>query len=150
MSISLQDLLTKIPVDTKDCVDKIRKRINTILREAIRKEIGLVLNRQDVEPNNGNSSEMVSVPISLVPGFPEVLKEFKFEDDFGLVAVLSRYRTDLQHMKDSSEGISKLINELLESQKGRDVLADREGMVKPVYQLVKNLLQILDRGSELV
>jgi hypothetical protein len=48
MSIRLQELLENIPDDTEERVDRTRKRINNEVREAIKRETGLALNRKDI------------------------------------------------------------------------------------------------------
>ncbi|MGR3174546.1 MAG: hypothetical protein ACUZ8N_08120 [Candidatus Scalindua sp.] len=48
MPILLQELLQKIPDDTEKRVDRTRKRINTEVREAIKRETGLALNRKEI------------------------------------------------------------------------------------------------------
>lgn len=148
MSISVRDLLTKISPDTEKQVDQIRKRIGPVLREALRKETGLMLNRREVSSSDTPvAQESISVPIHLVTGVPTVLKSVSFEDHHWLVSALSRWRGTLVTLRDSSTKIRILLDELRNDTRGLAVLNRREEHLPPITDLVNELLQALDSAD---
>jgi hypothetical protein len=150
MSISVEQLLAKIPDDTMSRVDQTRKRIGPVLREALRKETGLMLNRREREATHMDGGERrgsISVPVALVPGIPTVLEEVSFEDHYWLVSALSRWRGTLLKLRDAARDIQPLIGELRRDERGRAVLASREQHFPSLVALADELLQALDRAD---
>ena len=105
MAISLEELLLKIPDDTEERVDHTRTQINIEVREAIKRETGLVLNRKVTDQNRTN----ISVPVMLVPGIPEVLKRVIYDDIQGPLLMISPFRRHLEMASDSLGNIEPLV-----------------------------------------
>ena len=143
MAVALNELLKKIPEDTEYRVDQTRKRIGNSVREAIRRETGLILSGKD--PGRPGRKRNISVPVKLVAGLPVRLLDFTFDDDYWLVLTISPYRRKLQQVKDGCEGLVDLIESLTTSEAGQRILRGRELHVSPTHQLVSELMDLLDR-----
>jgi hypothetical protein len=153
MSIRLRELVEKIPSDTKKEVDRARKRAGSALRDAIRQETGLLLNRRSVGYRRLNQREgQVSVPVTLEPGLPVSLRFLEFEDDFRIIAVLSQYRSALNNFADSSKKIEKLFAELSLFEQGNKMLQRRhEHLVlrpKSSDHIIGNITSIRNHCNE--
>ena len=144
MSILLEELLKDIPDDTEERVDRTRKRINTEVREAIKRETGLALNRKDIGQNRTN----ISVPVVLVPGIPEVLKDIKYEDDHGLLLKICPFRRDLEMAKNSLKNIKHLIEKLDSDDSCLESLKDKGGHVESNLSLINKLLEKFKEKEE--
>lgn len=145
MAIRLSQLLARIPSDTQERVDKARKRANGMIREALRRETGLLLNRQDKTADD-RQSESISVPITLAPGLPESLQDFSFDDSYALVLEISPFRRFLGQSKAGLEGIRPLIGRLERLTSAQSVLKDRGESVASTYDLIVDLLAVV--GTE--
>ncbi|MEE9215106.1 MAG: hypothetical protein V3U54_10000 [Thermodesulfobacteriota bacterium] len=140
MSILLQELLKDIPGDTEEQVDLTRKRINNEVREAIRKETGLALNRKDADQSRKN----ISVPVVLVPGLPEVLRNMKYDDDQELLLKISPFRRDLEMARNSLKNIKPLLKKLSLDDSCEESLKDKGGHIESNCSLIDALLQLFE------
>jgi hypothetical protein len=75
---------------------------------------------------------------------PAPLKGVQFPEDFWLIAILSRYRHDLQQVHDGTVGVRKLAKELTADSRGKDVLRGRDAGLYPVDDLCREMLSHLD------
>lgn len=146
MAVRLADLLSEIDPDTYHRVDHTRKRVGAALREALRQETGLLLNRQEVSPADERHST-VTVPVSLVVGLPEPLRDCAFNDDLALVLEISRYRRGLTQAEAGLHGVGPLINQLASHGQGQLLLKGREQAFAFTMDLVKELLGLIDRND---
>lgn len=144
MSITLQQLLQEIPDDTREQVDRTRKRINAEVREAIKRETGLALNRKDI----GQSRTNISVPVVLVPGIPEALQDIEYEDDYDLLLKISPFRRDLEAVRDSLENIKPLLKILETDNHCEDSLKDKNDHVELTRSLISKLLKKFNEKEE--
>lgn len=143
MPILLEELLQKIPDDTEKRVDRTRKRINTEVRDAVKRETGLALNRKDIDQGGTN----ISVPVVLVPGIPVALREIKYEDDHEILLEISPFRGDLEMAKNSLENIERLIEKLDSNDNGDEALKDKEGHTKLTVSYINTLLQLFEKDD---
>jgi hypothetical protein len=80
------------------------------VQEALRAECRLVLRaREDVAQNRAGAQ----VPIVVEPGYPEVLDQIEFPDDFELIILLGRNRVLLEQAYSSTFGLLNLPEQLL-------------------------------------
>jgi len=77
MPILLSQLLEIIPADTQQRVTRAKERANATIRESIRRETGLLLNRQNTRKKTG-VQESVSVPIRLLEGLPTEIDDLEY------------------------------------------------------------------------
>lgn len=145
MPIRLDQLLKMIPADTEERVDRTRERINTTAREAMRRETGLLLNRRDSKDSTDRKQETVNVPVRLKAGLPAPVQDLAFEDEHWLAVMVSPYRAYLVQADKGLEGISRLIADLLQAERGQGVLRGRDMHVPPIQDLVKELRAQVDR-----
>jgi hypothetical protein len=146
MPILLEELTKRLPSDTAERVAKAKERINRPIRDALREETGLTLNR--ISPDHHAPRTNFAVPIAIEPGLPEMLvprDEQEIADEHWLSVVLAPYRYSLVGLRDSSREImDKLIVELLSDGRGRDLLVGREKHLPPVHELAEFLLKKLN------
>ena len=143
MSIALQVLIQQIPKDSEERVNRIRRRMNPILREAIRKETGLMLNRNVTTNGSRTIDDTVSVPVRLVPGLPRELQDHTLDADYQLAALISRFGVPLKNMQSDAKQINKLVKALEAIPAGADILAGRQPHIAPVEELVRDLVAIM-------
>ena len=145
MAIQLEELLLEVPVEAKTLVDRTRKRVSSAVREAIRQETGLLLNRYNVDqPDRDNRVDAVSVPVSLLPGMPVELEGTEFDDDFWLIEKLSRYRRTLESFWNVSLDMDRLFCEMVGDKRAEDVLQGRHRLLSPLTEMTEEMLKRLD------
>lgn len=142
MSILLQDLLEKIHKDTEKRVRLTVKRINKEVREAVRRETGLILNRQD---SDDRSERNVSVPVDIVPGLPKVLQDMQFDND--LLLKISPYRRELEMVKSGLKGVKSLLGNLNHRDIDSISPSDKGDHINITNDVVDSLLKLLDKES---
>ncbi len=150
----LTELLDDQSDEIKQQVEDAKNRYNTIIREAIRFETRLRLNRgKDDESLYGHSDSSFSkVSVNILAVVPEEIKEFHIPKQFEIAALLSEYKPDLTALRDSSKKITKFIidyqekPELFEYVGGPMMEAgdEAEALLKLLehYDLVKEILKI--------
>ncbi len=144
MSIPLEKLLEQIPKDTRERVDRTRKQVASSLRDAIRRETGLLLQRK---PSEREGRDSVSVPVSLEAGLPTALRDMEFPDDYWLVLMVSPYKGDLERMAVSSARVGDLLARLAGDERGHQLLQGRERHLPPVQALVREMLAIVQKDN---
>lgn len=146
MNIALEELLSQIPSDTQERVERTKDLLNKPIREALRQETGLRLER------SGYDEALVS--IHLVPGLPISLRKLYIKDEYKLAALLAPLGPDLKGLKQASERVHQFIGTLppdtqtLELQNKAcaclpDVALLAEALVQQIgaFNLLKNLFE---------
>ena len=145
MAILLSKLIEKVHSNTKTRVSKTRKRFNPILREAIRSETGLVLNRKSRGsdyPYDDNSN--ISVPVSLKPGLPESLRNLTLEgDDLQLKLAISPYYRELKKLHEASKELGPMVENI----KHHPIMRDKDKVFQRASELADSLLQKLEADN---
>jgi hypothetical protein len=146
MPILLTDLIKKLPSDTPDRVKAAKDRFNTKIRQALRQETRLGLNRRQ-DDLLGGRDEMISVPITVHPGLPEGLQPLErqtIDDQHRLAVLLSPYRQALVAFRDSGKTLTEEMIPMLRSDElGRRLLDGRETDVGPAWRYVDSLCKAL-------
>jgi hypothetical protein len=145
VSILLRNLLCKIPEDTEKRVDNTYKRIYSEVREIIRSETGLLLNRQEFKKDPKNRKKNISVPIKLLPGFPEDLQKKQFDQIDELVLLISPYRRKIEQIKDGLCSIKPLVSELFNDGYGERLGIGQADKFTNVSEFIEKLLKIIDQ-----
>lgn len=109
----LYELIEKLPKDTEERVEKARKRFNVAVREILRQETGLRLNRPGRERPEAVTEEVVAVPITVVPGLPQPLKDLEFSPEEAELLLLGQHRTELLKIQEGLPGVHALILEMM-------------------------------------
>ena len=102
--LTTEDPVNRLPSDTEERVTKAKERMNRPVRDALREETGLTLNR--INPDRHAPRTNFAVPIAIEPGLPEMLvprDEQKIADEHWISVVLAPYRYSL--VRDSSREI---------------------------------------------
>jgi hypothetical protein len=146
MSIKLERLLEQIPKDTMERVDRTRKQIGSSIRDAIRRETGLMLQRRGLG-SDSESRENISAPVFLEAGLPTILSKVEFEDDYWLILLISPYKADLEKMATSSARVSELFNKLASDSQGEKLLRGRDRSLPPVRALTEELLALMKKDN---
>ena len=146
MPILLTDLIKKLPSDTPDRVKASKERFNTRIREALRRETRLGLNRRK-DDLLGGRDEMISVPITIHPGLPEGLQQLErqtIDDQHRLAVLLSPYRQALVAVRDSGNTLAEeMIPMLKRDAVGQGLLDGREMSFASAWQYADSLCQKL-------
>lgn len=108
----LSQLLQRVPNTVQRQVETTRQRLNTPLREYLRKETGLLLNRGDHEPD-ARSSDLKAIPITLVAGMPEAWEQSTALRNLNArQVVLARYLGHLRSLIQSGQTVVPMFDEL--------------------------------------
>lgn len=111
MPISIKELIKRVPRETEAQVKRARDRYRAAIQEALRVETRLQLRTANDEDPSGSH---VQVPIEVTPGYPAVMEDIEFDDDFDLLLLLVRYREMLQQSDRSLPSLSDLQRHLTE------------------------------------
>jgi hypothetical protein len=142
MPVLLDELLSRIPSDTRQRVERARDRFNPLIREALRRETGLRLKRPGVQEDSDARKEEAVVRTVLEPGLPAKLQGKVIEDRYRLAAILAPWRHTLHLLRDSSREINeKLVPLLLSDPAGSNLMKERQRHLRPVGELAEDLLR---------
>src|SRR5690348_1894918 len=108
MAITLKSLVGQLPQETSERVETARRQWNAQLRTTLRIESRLLLKRSKPAVTDAEE-EPVAVPVQVVAGLPDPVKEMQFPDDSWLIAILSRYRHELQQLHNGTIELRKLV-----------------------------------------
>jgi hypothetical protein len=109
MAIRLSKLLENLPAGTEDRIKKAKDRWNPRIREALRRETRLSLQRRD---DSKGKDDNIVVPVTVCHGLPDALwpKDDKIDEQYELALLLAPHRQVIVALATSSE---TAINELL-------------------------------------
>jgi hypothetical protein len=142
MPVLLDELLSRIPSDTRQRVERARDRFNPLIREALRRETGLRLKRRGTQEDSDARKEEAVVRTILEPGLPAKLQGAVIEDRYRLAAILAPWKHTLQVLRDSAAEINvKLVPLLLADPAGSSLLKERQAHLRPVGELAEDLLR---------
>lgn len=144
MPILLSELIKKIPADTEERVLRAKDRMNSTIRDAMRRETGLLLNRRDTHDEKSKKSESISVPVRLLAGLPAALNHMSFDDDDWLAVTISPYRHDVKRSHMGLQGVGKLIELLIHDPRGIRFVGERKPSIGHTAGLIAELLAIVD------
>ena len=143
MPIYLTELIDRLPSDTAERVKKAKDKHNTRVRNALRHETGLKLNRGESESADASRT---SVPIKVQAGLPVALERFTIPDEHRLAVLLSPWRDQLRQLRDSSKFILRdLLPTLSVHPRGFDLIKGRQPHLKPSSELAEDLLKEGDK-----
>lgn len=152
MSVPLRSLIERVPEDAMERVDKARLRWNQPVREVLRQETGLRLNRPDAGRAAGAQQTLqdaVGVPVRVEPGLPEALRSVELDDVIALRVLLGRWRGTLEALQKSAAGAQRLVTELAREGHAQRLLQGREVHLKHTEDLAGALLRELDQADPL-
>jgi hypothetical protein len=112
MTVPLSSLLSRVVPDTHDRVERARQRWNQPIREALRHETGLRLNRQEADGTQRPLFEAIAVPVKLEAGLPVALQKVELKPDEALKFMLGRWRGTLAALDTSAGQVQRLVQEL--------------------------------------
>jgi len=152
VSVPLRSLIERVPEDTIERVDKARLRWNQPVREVLRQETGLRLNRPDAGRALGAQQtlqEAVGVPVRVEPGLPEALRSVELDDVIALRVVLGRWRGTLEALQKSASSVQRLVTELAGEGHAQRLVQGREIHLRHAEELAGGLLRELDQADPL-
>jgi hypothetical protein len=143
MPIYLTELIDRLPSDTAERVKKAKDKHNTRVRNALRHETGLKLNRGESESADASRT---SVPIKVQAGLPVALERFTIPDEHRLAVLLSPWRDQLRQLRDSSKSILQdLLPTLSVHPRSFELIKGRQTHLKPSSELADDLLKEGDK-----
>jgi hypothetical protein len=137
--MTLEDLVQRIPKDTEERVTRTKERYNQRVREVLRQETGLRLNRAAGE-------ETTQVRIAVLPGLPEGLRKKPLPPGFELAVLLAPWRGLLAQLHSSSDRtLKEIVPQVLRVAGGPELMGDLPGGLEPVTELARRLLAEADK-----
>jgi hypothetical protein len=152
MNRLLTELLKMIPSDTEERVERTKNRLNQPLREALRQEMGLLLNRYDADVEAvGRSAvrESASVRVRLVPGYPVSFHDRTFTDKHRLPALLGPWLPTLMQARDSLHHLSRDVIPWLQLDPEGEELTENDEAVTllEASDFIERLIRVAQRVS---
>ncbi len=145
MSIRLTELVKRLPPDTQQRVEEAKKRHGNAVREALRAETALRLNRPDADSRGEEESR--SIPVYVKAALPLSLEKFEFPEDERLALLLWVNRRCIELLAEGSAGVQGLIGELQSFELGKAFLVGQVQDLGPAHLLASHMLQRL-RGFD--
>jgi hypothetical protein len=136
----LEELLSMVPGDTEERVERTRSRTNQQIRDALRHEMALRLNRRGGDEKAG-SSIAAGVKVSVLPGLPLPLQKRELPPDTWLASQLATWQHSLRQLHQSSGDCQKLVAILSTDRRGAAVVAGAGQHLEAVHRLADTLLR---------
>jgi hypothetical protein len=146
--VPLADLVSRVPKEVEERVDRARQRWNGPIREILRQETGLRPYRPDVGETAGAQQSLkdaIGIPIRLEPGLPKKLERLQLDDAMALRVVLGRKRISLEMLRAGAADVQQLVAELARMGQARRLLEGREAQLAVAEEIAKRLLAELTR-----
>lgn len=149
MAVLLSELLAGLPVDVEHTVNRTRNRLSKAVRDGLRNQTGLLLNRMEATDTKSTAGQKsVAIPVSLEPGITGSLRHLSIDAD-PIIIQISPFRSALERAKSGLKNTKKLML-LLQLKKNIDDLGeiDLESPEK-ARLLIGRLLALLDKQDPL-
>jgi hypothetical protein len=146
MSIMLADLISSVPSEVESKVARVRNQERAVVQDALRAECRLFFRtREDSEQNRPGAQ----VPIEVAAGYPLVLKNVAFKDDFERILLLGRYRLPLKQACTGASGLLQLRDRLLCLPEPENWTFASGSDLQSVANWAASLLRFLDENDPL-
>lgn len=139
-SISLADLLSKVPATYEKTIQDVLRRFRSPIQEALRKECRVLLNPRTQEETGSGG---VQVPVRIVPGYPTALAKITFEEEKNFLLLLSRYRPLFTSLATNLDSLGRATPVIARHPRGADLLAGREEAIPVISSLILDALAVL-------
>jgi hypothetical protein len=143
MAILLEHLISQLPAEIEQTVQKAKDRFHAQVRDALRRETRLSLRRR-----GDDYRDAIAIPIGLSPGVPDALRPSEkqtIDDRYRVAILLGPYRRELTALRDSGQVISERLFRRLDSDpSGRELLDERQDSVDVARDYADFLLKKLD------
>jgi hypothetical protein len=146
MPIKLTDLIARVPAEVEARVRRIRDQVRPIVQEALRAECRLVLRTPEETEQKRSGAH---VPIEVEPGYPLVLRQISFPDDFDRIILLGRYRSLLEQTRNGASGLIRLRDELMQRPEPGKWVSASASDLQSVSNWAAVLLKVLDQHDPL-
>jgi hypothetical protein len=146
MPIKLTDLIARVPAEVEARVRRVRDQVRPIVQEALRAECRLVLRTPEETEQKRPGAH---VPVEVEPGYPIVLKQITFPDDFERIMVLGRYRGLLEQARNGASGLVRLRDELMQRSEPSKWVSATASDLQSVSNWAAALLKVLDQHDPL-
>lgn len=146
MPIRLTDLIDRVPPAVEQKVRRARDQVQPAVREALRAECRLMFRTPDEAKEKRQGAQ---VPVEVAPGYPVVLDDVSFPDDFERIMLLGRYRALLEQTRDGASGLIRLRDELLRLPEPEKWTSASGSDLQSVANWAAALLKVLDQHDPL-
>ena len=148
MVVRLSTLLEQLDKTTSQRVDQARKRFGPAIREALRQETGLLLNRSRIDSDGRQTGEGSTVPIQVTAALPEELHSFEFSDEVSLHILLSQHSSSMEHLQAGLPGVTHLYESLLAtSPPPFSVTTDDVKLVRDLQAKIERMMATLTQAN---
>ena len=146
MPIKLTDLIERVTPTVEEKVRRVRDQVQPAVREAMRAECRLMFRTPEEAEQKRPGAQ---VPVEVAPGYPVVLKDVEFPDDFERIMLLGRFRTLLEQARHGASGLIRLRDELLRLPEPDKWTAASGADLQSVANWAAALLKVLDQHDPL-
>ena len=146
MPILLADLISRVSPDVEREVDRVRNLARPVIQDALRAECRLLFRTPEDTRNNRPGAQ---VPIEIASGYPLILKNIAFPNDFERVLLLGRYRVALEQACAGAPGLLQLRDKLLSLPEPENWTSAGDSDLHSVANWASALLKYLDENDPL-
>ncbi|MDI3469867.1 MAG: hypothetical protein OJF62_001930 [Pseudolabrys sp.] len=146
MPIKLTELIERVPPAVEEKVRRVRDQVQPAVREALRAECRLMFRTPEEAEQKRPGAQ---VPVEVAPGYPAVLKDVQFPDDFERIMLLGRYRALLEQARSGASGLLRLRDELLGRPEPDKWVSASAADLQSVANWAAALLKVLDQHDPL-
>lgn len=111
MSASLNELIRQLPRDTEKRVEQTRNQFLQTFQGEIRKESGLLLNR-NLSNTVENGTAQVSIPVKVIAGLPRALHTIDIDPSYWHLLPLVPYHSLLVTLDNTAPELAEIINNI--------------------------------------
>jgi hypothetical protein len=145
--VRLDQLIGQLPKDTWKRVEKTRERFNPLVREALRQETGLKLNRSERARQDRYEEERVTVQITVESGLPKPLQEMDFTTEEAALFLIGRHQAELFRLRESLPGVQSLIYDMAAANDPLVSDGESQHAAETLLKLVDLLLKRLEADN---
>ena len=146
MPIKLTNLIARIPPEVEAKVKRVLDKTRPVIQETLRTECRLWMRTSDEAEENKPGAQ---VRVKVSPGYPAILKDVTFPDDFQRVMLLGRYRLFLEQAREGIPPLLRLREELARQPNSEPWIQANEYELQSIVHWVEELLKVLDQHDPL-
>jgi hypothetical protein len=139
MGIRIENLLHNVSPETEEIVKRSCRKLKSKIQDYLRRESRL-WKKQRNSTSKDRKKENVNVPVLVKPGVPEYLRHYQIEDVDPLATYIATYRSILRLTRHGLGCLEDLVESLLPTPEGRNLVNERHSNIPPVISLIDDLL----------
>lgn len=144
MAISLNELISKVPLEVEQRVRRTRDKERATVQDALRAETRLAMRTAEEAESRRTGAQ---VPVEIAPGYPEILGQESFPDEH--ILLLARHRPHLEQTIEGVTGLLELRRDLSRLPDPDKWIDAGKDCLQPTLEWALRLLESINRHDPL-